>query len=164
MLSNVIKYYKYIQDINIPNEMKLISKPFNSTIFIFIIFILYLFKVLNKKDLLTIFYGIIFCNLLKILIKRKRPYKESKTVQNLTDKEHEIFADKYSFPSGHAFTSTLLSLILISKYPKNLIYNIIPVLVGFSRVFLGVHYITDILGGFIFAFIFFKIFYKKIDI
>ena len=37
------------------------------------------------------------------------------------------------------------------------IFNIIAVLVGFSRIFLGVHYPTDIIGGMMFAFIFYKI-------
>jgi undecaprenyl-diphosphatase len=156
MIKNEIDFYRYIQDVDIKNEMKFISKPFNSLTFLIIILILFLFKILNKRELMIILYGVVFCNVLKMIIKRKRPYKKSKIVLNLSEKNHDTFTNKYSFPSGHTFTSTLLSLILISKYPYNYFYNIIPVLVGFSRIFLGVHYPTDIIGGFVFGFLFFK--------
>lgn len=69
-----------------------------------------------------------------------------------------VFADSYSFPSGHSFVAamnySLLVYILrrytgLSKYGKMLnIFLIITVLsIGFSRIYLGVHYLSDVIAG-----------------
>ena len=64
----------------------------------------------------------------------------------------------YSFPSGHAMINMALYSILIfyaynlvkSKKLRYLIYLVLTslvLLIGFTRVYLGVHYAGDILGG-----------------
>ena len=72
-----------------------------------------------------------------------------------------------SYPSGHTMTNTCLYLFLayyLSRYvypnQKKLIYFIAILcsfLMGFSRVHLGVHYFSDIVGGFLGAYGFFII-------
>jgi undecaprenyl-diphosphatase len=78
-------------------------------------------------------------------------------IKNYSNKEHTSVTDVYSFPSGHTFLATVFSLLMLKKYPKEFLFNIVSVLVGFSRIFLGVHYPTDIIGGIIFGFIVFQI-------
>ena len=89
---------------------------------------------------------------------------------------HLVAAYYYSFPSGHAFITTVLfsslEFILLKSVSRRIIkYFTISLtvtvlfLIGFSRVYLGVHYPSDILGGWsagLFWFSFVWIFSEKI--
>jgi len=67
-----------------------------------------------------------------------------------------ITETSYSFPSGHALGSMVLygmiAFLLARHFPKRAIwfYEIAAVLtgaIGFSRLYLGVHWVTDVVGG-----------------
>ena len=79
----------------------------------------------------------------------------------------------FSFPSGHtmvgfAFYGLITYLLYTKASKKNtkiiLItsFILLSLLIGFSRIYLGVHYLTDIIGAFILATIYLKIFIKII--
>ena len=54
----------------------------------------------------------------------------------------------YSFPSGHTHVSVLLAVVLWHENRKwGITAGCLAVLVAFSRMYLFVHYPTDILGG-----------------
>jgi len=56
--------------------------------------------------------------------------------------------DDYSFPSGHSFTIALLA-VLVARKKDILMAFFIPfaLLTGLSRIYLGVHYPSDVLVG-----------------
>lgn len=73
---------------------------------------------------------------------------------------HLVYADGYSFPSGHSVGSAALFGILIvltillvkSKFWKTLliiIWALFPLVIGYTRIFVHVHYPSDVFGGWI---------------
>lgn len=84
--------------------------------------------------------------IIKHAVKRVRP------CHSLEDDEQLIKKPKYySFPSGHTASSfSVVSVVIFSQCP---FYVIVPIflvasIIGFSRVYLRVHYLTDVVVGF----------------
>ena len=63
--------------------------------------------------------------------------------------------DAGSFPSVHSARAMLFALILYGVVPPHiaLLVFIIPLIVGYTRIKLGKHYLVDVLGGYVLGFI-----------
>ena len=89
--------------------------------------------------------------LVKNIVQRPRPYAALADI-DARDREHqgdEVF-DPHSFPSGHTSSAFVIATSVSASYPKW--YVIAPAMtwataVGVSRVWLGVHYPSDVLVG-----------------
>ena len=137
--------------------MKIITLFASVKVMVGLIIISLFTLLLKRKESIYLTITVIICalinTLLKYLFRRNRPI-----IINL------ILEKGYSFPSGHtmvsmAFYGSLILFILHSnlsnkyKYILSILLGFLIFLISISRVYLGVHYASDIIGGWLIGFI-----------
>ena len=120
------------------------------------------FKIFVFANLLAI----ILNNIIKLIVHRPRP---SNTMTLAVE-------TSYSFPSGHSMMSMVfygLVIYYVRKFVKRkwisnlltVVLSLVILAVGITRIYLGVHYATDVLAayviGFVYLFVFIKILEKR---
>lgn len=94
---------------------------------------------------LSMLLGLIITNLaIKNLVARVRPYELIQDLELIIERQHD-----FSFPSGHASNAFACAWVIFRLAPKK--YGVpalaLAILIALSRIYVGVHYPTDILGG-----------------
>ncbi len=101
-----------------------------------------------RKCGISILIALIFClvagnGILKNLIARERPCWIDESVKLIIAVPRD-----FSFPSGHTFSSFAgASCILYFHKKEGVFALILAILIAFSRLYLFVHFPSDILGG-----------------
>ena len=126
---------------------------FGGAIFLITLTVILVILIKNKKIGLSIFSNLIIITVLNQLLKR--------ILQRPRPTEFRIIEETgYSFPSGHSMVSMAFYgylIYLIYKYVENryvkwisiVLFSILICSIGVSRIYLGVHYTSDVLGGFL---------------
>jgi undecaprenyl-diphosphatase len=155
MIGDIVGY-KVISTLLISDFATPIAKfitNLGGAIFLIVLTVLLFILIKNKKIGASIFGNLVIVTalnqLLKFILHRPRPT------------EYRIIeAIGYSFPSGHSMVSMAFYgylMYLAYKYIKNkylkwtiiIVLSLLICLIGTSRIYLGVHYTSDVLGGFL---------------
>lgn len=160
-MTNIIHHIQSL-DIYINTHVSLLHGRVLNTVMLFITnlmsveFVCFLFFVLiialeKKSDAIYFMCGsfvtILFNLLIKLIVHRSRP-----------DGIVLAFESGYSFPSAHAMLSVFIYgfiayLIYINREKKNkakidiFLFVTLAVLICFSRIYIGVHYFSDVICG-----------------
>ena len=160
--------YNHVKKLINPNTtkfFKIVTELGNYTVMIPIIIIFYLFnkdKSFNKYFTINLISVFLSNFIVKSIIRRDRPIDINLIIEN-----------GFSFPSGHSMVSFAFYGFLIYylyhtdlkkplKYSLMALLGFIILLIGLSRIYLGVHYASDVIGGFLLAFIYLVIYIKFI--
>jgi undecaprenyl-diphosphatase len=152
---NVISYIQGYETSILTNIMKIFSAigETQPVVVISILSIFFLYKVLKHRSELILFISVmvganLIYSTLKQLFHRARP-----------DLHRLAEASNYSFPSGHATMAFalygVLTFLLWRHIPTRIgraiviIFSAIMIIaIGISRIYLGVHYPSDIIAGY----------------
>lgn len=136
-LTSVIKYLTY----------------FGSALVVISVTLFTLIFVKNKKYSFYMALNLIIITILQLILKNIFTRSRPLDINLITE-------TGYSFPSGHSLTAFvfygfIIYLIYVSKIKNKKIYitlfSLLIIVTGLSRIYLGVHFFTDVIGGFSFA-------------
>lgn len=128
-----------------------------SPLFAFLLFLIYRKFGWKNGILITLFLIVLvafsdqFTNFVKNSFERLRPCNTIGVTEKLRSFTYK--PGGYSFYSGHAslsMTFTVFIILLLKKHYKYIVCLILfPILFGYSRIYLGVHYPLDVFTGYI---------------
>ncbi|XP_062306496.1 polyisoprenoid diphosphate/phosphate phosphohydrolase PLPP6 [Osmerus eperlanus] len=97
--------------------------------------------------LMALLLDVVLVGVVKAVVRRRRPS------HNRMDMFATFSVDRYSFPSGHATRASMCARFVLAHLvlaaPLRVLVVLWAGLVGFSRVLLGRHNVTDVLFGFL---------------
>lgn len=159
----ISKLFKF----NVSTPIAKFMTNFGGAIFVISLTTILFFVIKDKKIGISIITNLgivtILNQIIKFIMQRPRPT------------EFRIIEETgYSFPSGHSMVSLAFYgylIYLIYKYINNkhlkrtliIILSVLICIIGVSRIYLGVHYTSDVLGGFLISFAYLIIYIELVN-
>lgn len=162
--------YKIISTLLMSDFSTTVSKiitNFGGAMCLILLSVILLLVIKNKKIGLVITGNLLIATILNLLLKN--------ILQRPRPTEYRIIDESgYSFPSGHSTVSMAFYgfiIYLIYRYVKNkyikcisiILLSILIFSIGISRIYLGVHYTSDVLAGFLISISYLIIYIKVIN-
>lgn len=142
MIYNISKSNKYI------SKVSYLGAKMSHFIFFFIyaltaIYLIFYADFYRLKRFITIpCFILIFNNVLRKIIKRKRPFE---TFNIETSIEHK---KAYSFPSNHSASAMAIAMAMVFiNFEIGIVCIILAIFTGVSRVCTGLHFPFDVIAG-----------------
>lgn len=148
-------FYNFIAKY-INNSLTSVVKNFTymgSAIVVISITIFTLIFIKNKKYSFYMALNLIIVTIFQLILKNIFTRSRPLDINLITE-------TGYSFPSGHSLTAFVFyGFIIYLIYTSNIknkkifitLFSLIILIVGLSRIYLGVHFFTDVIGGFTFG-------------
>jgi len=156
-----IQFYNFIRLHFMNDTMTKIVKvitQFGGTYVLLFLSVIFLLGLKDKKLSFSVCVNLVFISffnlILKSIFQRPRPTQLPLIIEN-----------GYSFPSGHSMISMAFYGYLIyltyqkvknpyMKWGIITFLSLLILIIGLSRIYLGVHYLTDVLAGFFISFVY----------
>ena len=150
--SYIVQGVSYIKN-NILDEF-LVGLTFTSTevIIFFVLTSLFLWSSNKRKWILPLWFTLLLSSIasfiLKVAIQRPRPFQ-----QGLIEVASFLVKDSYyvwdfSFPSAQTMLVFCALPFLVKEFPKfKYVWIVLAGLVGFSRIYFGFHFFSDVIAG-----------------
>jgi undecaprenyl-diphosphatase len=133
------------------SAVKVITHIGDSVFIITFCILLFIFTKTKKTIAIPVSITVIISSILNIILKKVFSRERPNILRLINE-------TSYSFPSGHAMINAslyMMLILLIFKFIKNkplkislsAICLVLIIAIGYSRIYLGVHYAGDILGG-----------------
>lgn len=150
--SQIIRYISLLRN-SVLDKFFLFITIVSSEVIIFLILTsLFLWREHKRRWIaplwLTLGISAIVSFILKITIQRARPFQLG-IVSLLPSLQEKAFSTwSFSFPSSHAMLAFCAIPILSQQYPKlKKVWIGIAILIAFSRLYFGLHFLSDVIAG-----------------